>query len=119
MLGTFVYCIVDGNVKNFLNTVSMVVLDINRNSSNNSTLQRLPLAESLAVTTLINDEFLNTNLASVPLILLCFSSISNRSSADKGFNSYIIFSRTFKACPLVPDAMQIFVPGYKTPRVAQ
>lgn len=79
----------------------------------------LPLAESLAVTTLITDEFLNTIFASVPLTLLCFSSISKRSSADRGFNSYIIFSSTFRACPLVPDAIQIFVPGYRMHRVTQ
>lgn len=83
------------NVKNFLNTVSIVSFEMSRYSSNSNTLQRLPRLLSDAVTTLITLVLLNTICALVPLIFDSLSLISALNSGDEGLSSRIIFSRTF------------------------
>ena len=82
-------------VKNFRRTTSIVFLEINLYSSNNKTWHLLPLAESLAVTTLIVLVLWNTTCAFIPFILVSLSFISAHSSGDKGLSSSSIFSRTF------------------------
>lgn len=82
------------NVRNLRRIVSMTSFETIRNSSISRRLARLPLALSLAVTTLIYDEFLKTILASVPLIRDSFSLISFANSGEFGLSSSRIFSKT-------------------------
>ena len=78
---------------------------------------RLPLAESLAVTTLIDDPFLNNTYAFDADSLI--SSTSFWRSGDRGNSSILIFSKMFKLCPRVPEAIITLVPGKSMQRTQQ
>ena len=97
----------------------MTSLAIILNSSRSRRFALLPRAESDAVTTFMYEEFLKTIWAFVPFILVCLSSISDANSLESGLSSSIIFSRTFILCPLVPEAIHIFVPGYNIHLITQ
>jgi hypothetical protein len=77
-------------------------------------LARLPLADSPDVTTLMKEVLRNIAIATFVEILMSPHISSLRSSGDLGSISVLIFSRTLAACPLVPEAMTIFDPGYST-----
>ena len=94
-------------VRNLRRTTSIVFGLIILHSSSSSTFARLPRLESLAVTTLIKLEFLNTTSHIVPLILML--SISASSSFEFGMSSRRILSITATPWLRTPDATQTLV----------
>ena len=95
----------------------MVSLFTIRNSSTRRIFARLLLAESDAVTTLMDDPFLNSTIAAVLEIKIV--PISFLSRGDIGISSILIFSSTLILCPRVPEAIQTLVPGYRIHRTQQ